>query len=81
MGHYEKLLHDIENNPSDVKFDALHKLLTKVGGFDCRNGKGDHYNFSHPDLEDILTIDSRGKKGPLKAVYVKKALRLFKEVN
>jgi predicted RNA binding protein YcfA (HicA-like mRNA interferase family) len=81
MGHYEKLLRNIENNPADVKFDDLRTLLTKTGGFNCRQGKGDHYVFSHPDLMEMLIVDSRGKKSPLKAIYVKKALKLYHQVT
>jgi len=80
MGHYEKLLQKIENNPADVTFDELEKLMTKVGGFTCRKGKGDHYTFSHGKLQEILTVDSRGKHRPLKAIYVKRALVLYKRV-
>lgn len=81
MGHYEKLYLKMINNPKDVSFDDLHKLLTKVGGFDSRQGSGDHYVFSHPDLIEILSIDSRGKRKPLKPIYVKKALAAFQETN
>lgn len=80
MGHYNKLLQAVENNPADVSFDDLEKLMTKVGGFTCRKGKGDHYTFSHPKLQEILTVDSRGKRRPLKAIYVKRALGLFRRV-
>ena len=78
MGHYNKLLQAVENNPADVSFDDLEKLMTKVGGCTCRKGKGDHYTFSHPKLQEILTVDSRGKRRPLKAIYVKRALVLFR---
>ena len=78
MGHYNKLLQAVGNNPADVSFDDLEKLMTKVGGFTCRKGKGDHYTFSHPKLQEILTVDSRGKRRPLKAIYVKRALVLFR---
>ncbi|WP_071844271.1 type II toxin-antitoxin system HicA family toxin [Selenomonas sp. oral taxon 478] len=78
MEHYNKLLQAVENNPADVSFDDLEKLMTKVGGFTCRKGKGDHYTFSHPKLQEILTVDSRGKRRPLKAIYVKRALVLFR---
>lgn len=78
MGHYNKLLQAVENNPADVSFDDLEKLMTKVGGSTCRKGKGDHYTFSHPKLQEILTVDSRGKRRPLKAIYVKRALVLFR---
>jgi len=54
--------------------------MTKVGGFTCRKGKGDHYTFSHGKLQEILTVDSRGKHRPLKAIYVKRALALYKRV-
>lgn len=77
MGHYEKLLQAVQNNPADVSFGTLEKLMTKVGGFSCRKGKGDHYTFSHPKLSEILTVDSRGKRRPLKAIYIKRALALF----
>ena len=80
MGHYNKLLQAVEKNPADVSFDDLEKLMTKVGGFTCRKGKGDHYTFSHPKLQEILTVDSRGKRRPLKAIYVKRALVLFRRV-
>lgn len=81
MGHYEKLYRKIKNNPRDVKFRDLEKLLTKVGGFSSHSIKGDHYAFTHPDLEYPITIDTRGMHKPLKPIYVKKALRVFDELN
>lgn len=81
MGHYEKLYRKIKNNPKDVKFYELEKLLTKVGGFTSHPSKGDHYAFTHPDLDFPITIDSRGKHRPLKPIYVKKAIRIFEELN
>lgn len=80
MGRYEKLLQDIENNPSDVTFDELRTLLVKMGGFDCRHGKGDHVVFSHPALPQILTVDTHGKR-KVKAIYVKEALKLYHRVK
>lgn len=81
MGHYEKLYAAIANSPNNVRFDDLCNLLTKVGGFECHPGKGDHYNFSHPDLVEILTVDSRGKNKPLRPIYVRKALKAFRQVK
>lgn len=81
MGHYDKLYDKISSNVKDVSFSDLHKLLTKVGGFDCRQGIGDHYVFSHPDLTVIVSVDSRNKGKQLKPIYVKKALAAFKEAN
>ena len=52
-----------------------------MGGFESHPGKGDHYNLSHPDMDEILTIDTRGKRKPLKPIYVRKALKTFEELN
>lgn len=81
MAHYKKLYRKIKNNPHDVRFNELEKLLTKVGGFESEPGDGDHYGLTHPDLPFPLTIDTRGKHKPLKAVYVKKAIKYFEDLN
>nr|DAK40402.1 MAG TPA: hypothetical protein [Caudoviricetes sp.] len=39
------------------------------------------YTFSHPDLSEIITVDSKGKRGPIKTVYVKRALRAYRYVK
>lgn len=76
MSHYKKLYRKIKNNPKDVSFEYMDKLLTKVGGFTRRNPRGgsSHYTYSHPDLMDIITIP---KDKPIKSVYIKKALNAF----
>lgn len=79
MGHYHKLYEKMKNNPKDVCFDDIDKLLTKIGGFTRREpGSGSsHYTYSHPDIEDILTIV---KDKPVKTVYVKRALIMLDSV-
>ncbi|SHM41873.1 hypothetical protein SAMN05660826_00962 [Caldanaerovirga acetigignens] len=82
MSYYEKLYFKIKNNPKDVMFDELRTLMTKVGGFNDRPGKGDHWIFTHPDFPDIrIVIDTRGGRKPLKPIYVKKCMKYFDEVN
>jgi predicted RNA binding protein YcfA (HicA-like mRNA interferase family) len=80
MSHYKKLYEKIKNNPKDVSFDEIDKLLTKIGGFTRRNpSKGSsHYTYSHPDLMDIITIP---KDKPIKTVYIKRALKVFETVK
>jgi poly-D-alanine transfer protein DltD len=80
MSHYKKLYDKIKNNPKDVSFEELDKLLTKVGGFSRRNPNGgsSHYIFYHPDLEEHISIK---KDNPVKVIYVKKALELFEIVR
>jgi len=81
VGNYQKLYRKIKNNPKDVKFNDLEKLMTKVGGFTSLPGKGDHYSFVHPDLDYPIVVDTRGKRKPLKQYIVKKCLRVFEELN
>ena len=77
---FKKLYSKIKNNPADVRFPPLEKLM-KAGGFLSEPGKGDHYNFYHKGSLEMLTVDTRGKRKPMKAVYVKKALKLFAKYN
>jgi len=81
MGHYEKLYGRIKNNMRDVYFDDLDKLLTKCGGFEGRQGKGDHYIYCHPDLVEQFSVDTRGKHEALKKIYVKRLMAAFDQVN
>lgn len=80
MSHYRKLYNKMKNNPKNVSFEDIDKLLTKVGGFNRSNPKGgsSHYTYSHPDLDDIMTIP---KDRPVKAFYVKRALKYLDMVN
>lgn len=81
MGHYEKLYEKIKNNPKNVRFDEIDKLLVKVGGFNRTNPKGgsSHYTYSHPDLDSIITIPKREK--PVKTIYIKKALKYLNRIK
>lgn len=80
MSRYDKLYNKMKNNPKNVKFEDIDKLLTKIGGFSRSNPRGgsSHYTYSHPNLVDILTIP---KDRPVKAIYIKRALKYFDLVN
>ncbi|MGI8608960.1 MAG: hypothetical protein ACR2MY_06995 [Candidatus Dormibacteria bacterium] len=54
----------------------MHSLLVEAG-FVRRQGKGDHWVYSHPQRHYPLTIDPRN---PLLPVYVGKAIRAIEEV-
>ena len=60
MGHYKKLYDKLKNSPSNIRFEELEVLMTKIGGFDVRN-EASHYTFSHPDLPDIITVKKESK--------------------
>jgi predicted RNA binding protein YcfA (HicA-like mRNA interferase family) len=78
MGHYAKLYREIKNNPYNVRFEDIDKLLTKVGGFEVRNTASSHYIYYHPDWPDNLSIP---KDRPVKPIYIKKALKAFEALN
>jgi predicted RNA binding protein YcfA (HicA-like mRNA interferase family) len=69
MSKFKKLVQSIRDNPRNVQFDDLNKILLKCG-FTVRNHSS-HYTYSHPDLSEIITIK---KENPVKIVYVNKAL-------
>ncbi|NLY66261.1 MAG: hypothetical protein GX069_01740 [Tissierellia bacterium] len=80
MSTYEKLYKKIKNNPKNVSFHEIDKLLVQVGGFIRRSPRGgsSHYTYSHDDLKEIITIP---KDRPIKAVYIKRALAAFDMVK
>ena len=72
MTKFDKLYAEIVRNPKDVKFEELEKLIIGFG-FERRKQRSgtSHFQYSHPDLIEILTIPFAR---PIKAVYVKEAL-------
>ncbi|NMB97279.1 MAG: hypothetical protein GYA02_11830 [Clostridiaceae bacterium] len=82
MSHYKKLYLKIKNNPKNVRFDEIDKLLTKIGGFERRNKGTSHYIYSHPDLNEINDyVNIPYKKPHIKDCYIKKAIEKFELAN
>lgn len=79
MTKIEKLYGKIVNNPKDVRFEDLDKML-KQHGFQCRQpGTGSsHYNYSHSALPDVLTIPYAR---PIKAIYVKQVIAAIQRLK
>jgi predicted RNA binding protein YcfA (HicA-like mRNA interferase family) len=74
-----KLYARIVNNPKDVNYEQLDKLLLKYGFERSNPGTGSsHYTYRHPELVDILTIPF---KRPVKAIYVKQAIAAIKQLK
>ncbi len=67
----------IRRNQRAVRFDDLRRVL-EDHGFTARKGKGDHWNFSHPLLPLVLTIDPAHPY--IKPVYVRNAIRAIDAV-
>ncbi len=75
MSKVEKLLFDIlcGYKDSNISFHDLRKLL-ELFGFTCRV-KGDHFIFTHTDVEEIINIQPNGNKA--KPYQVKQIRNLF----
>jgi antitoxin HicB len=76
MDRKEKLLEHLRNNPTNVRFEDLDKLL-RWHGFECDGAEGSHYTYIH-DVVDPITIP-RAK--PVKTHYVKAALALLDQLR
>jgi len=75
----DKLYARIVNNPKDVNYKELDKLLLKYGFERSNPGSGSsHYTYRHPQLVDILTIPF---KRPVKAIYVQQAIAAIKQLE
>ena len=66
----------LKQSRRSVRPGDLHALLGQAG-FERRQGKGDHWVYSHPKRRFPLTIDPRS---PLLPAYVSKAIRAIEEV-
>jgi len=79
MTKIDKLYTKIVRNPKDVSFAEIDKIL-KQYGFSCRQpGSGSsHYHYYHPNLVEIVTIPYAR---PIKAVYIKEAIKALKKLQ
>ncbi len=77
MSKRDKLLKSIKNNPSNVKFETLQKLLLHYD-FKERQPKGgsSHYTYTLGKL--ILTVP---KHKPVNKIYVKQFLKFIDEIE
>jgi len=72
----KKLLEQIRNNPNNVDYKDLIRLLD-LSGFLLVSVKGDHYHYHRPGYR-TLTVPC---KNPLWIEIVKQALRLIDEIE
>ena len=75
MSSKDKLLKSIENNPKDVKFNDIKKLLEWFG-FELVSVTGSHHKFKCDDKSVVVPYHK-----PIKEVYIKQILDLIKEIK
>ncbi len=72
MSKKDKLLKELENNPTNVRFEIPEKLLLD-NGFELKSVKGSHHSFSNGKLLIALPYHK-----PMKFFYVKAVLKATK---
>lgn len=75
LSKLEKLLQKIKNNPKQVRFEELDKILRNAG-FKCRQPQGgsSHYYYTRDDQQ--LSVPYH--RPHIKEIYVKRAIELLK---
>lgn len=78
MAQKERLLEKLNENPTNVRFEDLDRLLQEYG-FECRQprGGGSHYTYKRKGCRPITIPKHR----PVKSVYVKRALALIENLR
>jgi predicted RNA binding protein YcfA (HicA-like mRNA interferase family) len=74
MSKKDKLIKFIKNNPKNVRFEDLKKILEDIG-YMARNRGGSHYIFTKENSEPITIPYKR----PVKIIYVKQVLRILED--
>ncbi|MCK5762949.1 MAG: type II toxin-antitoxin system HicA family toxin [Clostridiales bacterium] len=73
----EKLLNSIKNNPSNVKFETLQKLLFHYG-FKERQPKGGSSHYTYTLDKQILTVP---KHRPVNKIYINQFLKIIEDIE
>ncbi len=76
MSKKEKLLSAMKNNPKDVPFEYIKKLLEGYG-YICHNSGGSHFVFRKEFCDNIVIPYNK----PIKAIYVKHVLEILGELK
>lgn len=69
----------IAQNPKNVRFEDLRKLLEDYG-FELKRTKGSHHSFVGSVLDEKVTIVIPFRK-PLQEVYVKRVLDILEQIE
>lgn len=72
MSKKSKLLTAMKNNPKNIDFADIKKLLEDTG-YTCSNSGSSHYVFRKAGFEHITIPFAK----PIKAIYVKQVLEIL----
>jgi predicted RNA binding protein YcfA (HicA-like mRNA interferase family) len=74
MSQKEKLLKAMKNNPKNISFADIKKLL-EDNGYIAYNSSGSHFVFRKEGFEHIVIPHHK----PIKAIYIKQVLSILGE--
>ena len=72
MSKKSKLLEAMKNNPKNIDFNDIKRLLLD-NGYECTNNGSSHYVFRKDGYSHITIPFAR----PIKAIYVKQVLEIL----
>ena len=76
MSKKDKLLKAIKNNPKNINFEDIKKLLESVG-YKAKNSGGSHWVFRKEGINSITIPFKR----PIKAIYAKRVLMIIEDIS
>ncbi len=76
MSKREKLLAKLKNNPHNVTFDQVRKLLLEQN-FVLDRVSGSHHVFKREQVTFVIPVH----KNQVKAVYVRRVIEIIEEEN
>jgi len=74
LSRKEKLIEAIKNNPKNIRFEDLKKILESIGYIAINNG-GSHYVFTR---ENSISLTIPYKR-PVKVIYVKQVIEILEK--
>jgi len=74
MSKKDKLIKTMKNNPKDVSFEEIKRLLEN-NGYTCHNSGSSHFVFRKENSPHITIPYNK----PIKAIYVKQVLAILGE--
>jgi predicted RNA binding protein YcfA (HicA-like mRNA interferase family) len=72
----QRLFEEIKRNPKNIRFQKICNVA-EAFGFKKRKGKGSHYIFTHPGVEDLLNFQN--VKGKAKPYQVKQLIKIIEK--
>lgn len=74
MSKKDKLIQAMKNNPKNIPFEDIRKVLEDAG-YVCHNSGGSHFVFRKENAASIVIPYHK----PIKAIYVKHVLEILGE--